>query len=207
MNSNCKVIGIIGEAGSGKTTYTNKMMETLDCLHIEGDKIGHEVLQIEEVMQSIIVHYGDAVISKNEVNGKNQINRQILGNIVFSNHIELEFLNKLTHPFIKEKIHQIITINKKLYDYILIDGAALIEAYVIELCDKIIYCYAPKEVRLHRLIEGRGIDKAKADSIIESQYSSSYYGSFADIIVDTTIEQSEVKMISYLRSLNEDIIE
>lgn len=199
MNAKCKIIGIIGETGSGKSTISRYLTTKLDVLHIEGDRVGHIILEDNKLQNSLVIRYGDDIV----IDG--QIDRKTLGNIVFNSHKELEFLNSLTHPLIKEYIIQLIKEREAFFDYIIIDGAALIEAGILELCDRTIYCYAPREIRLPRLVQGRGIDKAKALKMMNSQPNSDFYKDKADYIIDTTKEDYNHELTEYFRSLNEEI--
>jgi len=197
MDHSCIIIGIIGETGSGKSTISHFLTTKLDVLHIEGDRVGHIILENKKLQNSLKSRYGDNIIKQGEVN------RNSLGDIVFNNHKELEFLNSLTHPLIKEYIRQLISERKVFFDYIVIDGAALVEANILELCDTVIYCYAPGEIRLARLIESRGIHKTKATKMINAQPTSDFYRLHADYEVDTTLENYKNLLIDYTRSLNE----
>ena len=197
MNTTCKIIGIIGETGSGKSTISRYITSQLDVLHIEGDRVGHIILENNKLKNSLVLRYGEDII-KNE-----EVDRQALGNIVFNKAEELEFLNSLTHPLIKDFIIELIKEKQVFYDYILIDGAALIEANILELCHKTIYCYAPKEIRLARLVNSRHINRAKALKMINAQPENEFYSSKADFIIDTN-KDYKGELINYIRSLNED---
>jgi len=189
------VIGIIGQAGSGKTTFTRNVCNQLDGLHIEGDIIGHDILRQEEVIKALQVKFGHDIMSNQE------IDRQKLGEIVFSSKDKLDFLNQLTHPLIKDKIQDIIRGNKSKYRYILVEGAALIEASIHLLCDRVIYLYAPEGIRLNRLVEGRKLKIDKANQIIEAQMKEAYYQNYADISFDTSRDEALDDFLAYLKNL------
>ena len=50
MNTTCKIIGIIGETGSGKSTISRFLTTKLDVLHIEGDRVGHIILKDKKLI-------------------------------------------------------------------------------------------------------------------------------------------------------------
>ena len=199
MNTRCKIIGIIGETGSGKSTISRFLTTKLDVLHIEGDRVGHIILNNKKLQNSLIIRYGEDIV----VDGS--VDRSGLGNIVFNSRKELEFLNSLTHPLIKDYILQLIKERQVFFDYIVIDGAALIEAGILELCDRTLYCFAPREIRLARLVQGRGIDRDRAGKMINAQPSCDFYKDHADMVIDTTKEEYETELLDYFRSLNEKI--
>lgn len=197
MNSRCKIIGVIGETGSGKSTISRLLTTKLDVLHVEGDRIGHIVLTDKKLQNSLIIRYGDTIVKDGVVD------RKALGDIVFNSRKELEFLNSVAHPLIKEYIVALINERQVFFDYIVIDGAALIEAGIIELCDKVIYCYAPREIRLARLIDGRSIPKDKALKMINAQPAGDFYTQESDYTIDTTMDGYKDILVKYIRSLHE----
>lgn len=201
MKSNCKIIGIIGETGSGKSTISRYLTTKLDVLHIDCDRVGHLILKDSKLQNSLVIRYGDDIIKDGEVD------RRALGDIVFNSYKELEFLNSLSHPLIKDYVVQLIDERKVFFDYIIIDGAALIEAKILELCHRTIYCYAPREIRLARLVDGRQIEKSKALKMINAQAASDFYKNRSDYIIDTTSDDYQEPLIEYIRSINENIKE
>ena len=178
-----KVIGVIGETGSGKSTFTKYVQSHYSCYGINADQIGHSVIEEKEIKDSLVRKFSMDILEDHH------INRKRLGEIVFNDRASLAFLSQLTHPRIRECIIEAIQIKKKEYRIILIDGVALVEANVHELCDYIIYISASKQVRLNRLTAGRGIARERALSMIASQKEAVFYEKYAD----------------YTLSLNQDI--
>ncbi len=196
----CIIIGIIGEAGSGKTTITKFLESNLNCLHIEVDKIGHNALNNQVIKDNLVAHFGDLL----DMQGN--IDRKILGSIVFKNNAELLYLNTVTHPYIFNEIKNLIEVKKNSYEYIIIEGAVLIEIGAHQLCHQVVYLYAPKEIREERLVKYRGIPHQKAINIIKAQKKATYYQQFAAKTFDTSKGDDEMfdKITRYFRSLHEN---
>jgi len=172
------ILGIIGETGSGKSTLAQQLQQQLGGQIIEGDKIGHLVLSRQEVIKVLVSRYTDSILTEDTVS----IDRKKLGNIVFNDVKELRLLNELTHPIIKDYIIDLLK-NYEDESYVFIDGAALIEANILPLCDRVLYIKVPSHIRLQRLIEGRKIDAVKAQAMINSQMPSIYFESHASITI------------------------
>ncbi|MBN2221397.1 MAG: dephospho-CoA kinase, partial [Vallitaleaceae bacterium] len=167
------MIALIGEAGSGKTTLSKRLLEVVSGYTISGDEIGHRVLEMPFVIKILAERFPETLIR--DTHGVLSIHRGVLGSIVFSSKKELEFLNRLTHPLILEGIKREILEHQETFDFIFIEGAALIEIGIRDLCEQIIYIYSSPNVRLERLTTFRKLDMQKAQALIKAQKSSDYF--------------------------------
>jgi len=174
------------------------LCQQLSGLHIEGDRIGHEVLEKPDVIKQLIKRYGSQILDENAM-----VNRKILGNIVFNDTEELEFLNAVTHPIIYQFIYRILVNQVGNYNYIFIEGATLLEAGLGDLCHVILYFDALEEIRLQRLIKGRGLTMDQALKIIKAQKSMDDYKSFISQSIDTSFGDQAMldQAVNTIRSL------
>lgn len=85
------IICIVGKSSSGKSTITN-MLYSIDnsFVIIDGDKVSHDVLKINDVKNKIKIEFGN--VFDNNFN----IDRQKLRSIVFNNQEKLKFINELS---------------------------------------------------------------------------------------------------------------
>jgi len=95
------VIGIAGGVASGKSLVTD-CFQHFGATVLDGDQIGHEVLQQNVLIQQIVDHFGDGILCDG------RIDRSRLANIVFAKapagpHA-LKKLEAITHPKIGEEI-------------------------------------------------------------------------------------------------------
>ncbi len=170
------VMGVIGGSGSGKTHFANYVKDLTCGLFIEGDVIGHEVLLDKNIQAQLIEAYGDSVVKEG------QVDRKMLGSIVFNDRSQLEVLNKIMHPVMKEIIRE--HISKSSEQMIVLEAAVMIEAGFHPLVDVMVYVKADEAVRLERLTKGRGIDYDKARSMINSGRAD--YRTYSQVVLDTT---------------------
>ena len=128
MMQNKLIIGLVGGSGSGKSIVASAAVD-MGYTHIDTDKIGHEViLSPSKTYFKIIEEFGRGIVGKD-----GEINRQKLGEIVFSNNKKLELLSSITHPAIVEKTLSIIDAKT------IIDGAVLYKTpELFDICNKII---------------------------------------------------------------------
>ena len=101
------IIGITGRSGAGKSYLSEILAEKLDLIHIDIDKISHEVLSFDESKTFLLNEFGTEIFD----NGI--LNRKLLGKIVFSNQEKLDKLNNFCQIEMEKKIDEIIASSKK----------------------------------------------------------------------------------------------
>lgn len=175
MTQNKKTIyGLVGGSGAGKSTISGLFKE-LNAYIIDADKIGHKILEKDNLAyHEVISYFGNEILDADK-----NIVRKNLGKIVFNDKNKLDALNKITHKYIIEEIESRTTQHK----IIVIDAAVLIESGMYKICDKIIVVYATEETRLQRIVERDGITVEMAKNRINSQLKFCEMLKYADIIV------------------------
>ncbi len=112
------IVAITGYIGSGKSTAASVFQEN-GFLIIDADKIGHSLLDEEEIIHKLAYEFGKDILTHQVT-----INRDVLGELVFNDPEKLKELNRILHPkiwnMIKEKI-------KKHSDRDIVIDAALFE--------------------------------------------------------------------------------
>ena len=107
------LIGICGKSGSGKSTIANEIFNTYklisnsdSILHLDIDKIGHEVLTIKEVQDELMSFFGKDILANNKVN------RKKLGELVFASREKMQHLSDITWKYMQEEIDKILENNQ-----------------------------------------------------------------------------------------------
>lgn len=176
-----KVIGITGGIGSGKSTVLH-VLEEFGAYVIEADKLAHQLMEPGQLAyKKIIEVFGSHILQQD---GK--INRQTLGQIVFSDAEQLQALNNIVHPAVKTYIVQDIN-DKRIKGhtrFYVIEAALLLEDGYREICDEIWYIYTQKEERIRRLLKSRGGTIEKWEQIIANQSKDEYYNEHSDYVVN-----------------------
>lgn len=174
------IIGLTGGSGCGKTTVAN-ILKKFNSYIIDADIIAHKVIQKEQkAYYEIIENFG-----KNILTEKKDIDRRVLGKIVFEDNKKLKLLNDITHKYILQEIKDEIEFakNKKCFKYIIIDAPLLIESNLHKIVDKVWLMYSEKEDRINRLLKRDNISKETIIKRIESQTPFENLKQFADFII------------------------
>ena len=186
-----KVIGITGGVGSGKTQvleYLNDKYGATICLT---DEVARRLQRKGgEVFDAIVAHFGEEILDE-----KGELNRQMLGSIVFSDNEELAVLNSLVHPAVKEEVkREIRKEERKNTNLFLLESALLIEDDYEEICDEIWYIHVDAEIRKKRLMYARGYSEKRVDNIINSQMKKKEYLMNCDRVIDNSGVFAETMM-------------
>jgi len=173
------LLGLTGGIGSGKSTVL-EIFQELSVIVEDADLIVHNLYKNdEELKQEIVKRWGkDACIN-------NRIDRKFIAKIVFANHIEIQWLNALIHPKVREKISEI----KHQSKIVIVAIPLLYEGQLEERFSKIISVWCPEETQLQRLLK-RGWSKEEIDDRKRNQMHQDEKLHRADygIINDGTIE-------------------
>ncbi len=148
------IIGLTGYYCSGKSTVEKILLDKYGFFVVDLDKVGHMVLG--EKSKELASIFGDIILNEN-----GEVNRKVLGSIVFNDGSKLKLLNNFVHPLIMNKVMALINGE---HDNICIDGALLFEIGLYEYCSKIIVVDA---FLLIRILRGMARDKRSFIEILK----------------------------------------
>lgn len=151
------IIGICGKSGSGKSTLANKIIELTkkSVVHLNIDKIGHDVLLIDTVKEELVKSFGSTIIDKDI------IDRKKLSKIVFESKIEMEKLTDITWDYMQIEIDKFLNDNKD--KIIILDWILLPITKYFKTCNLKILLDIPYEVRKSRAIKRDNISESAFD--------------------------------------------
>ena len=194
------ILGITGSIGSGKTTASN-LFKKLGFFIVNADEIGHEVIKKNSAAyKKIIKEFGNEILDNNK-----NIDRKILGSIVFNDKIKLKKLNSIMHPIIINEIeNQIKKIKQKCGNKtkIVIDAPLLLETKTKNLVDKIIVVKADKKNIIKRL--NKRFSKEKIEKILKSQMPLDEKLRYVDFVIDNNkdLKHLEKQVENIIKKLN-----
>lgn len=178
-----KVIGITGGVGSGKSRVLSYLSEEYGAYVCQADHVAWELQLPGEVCYKQIVEvFGKEVLGKAE-----EIDRQKLGTIVFSDADKLKELNRIMHPAVKERILALVEEQKALGTALFVlEAALLLEENYDVICDEMWYIFANERVRRIRLHDNRNYTEERIDAIMASQISEEVFRDRCDVVIDNS---------------------
>jgi dephospho-CoA kinase len=126
--------------------------------------------------------------SKGVLDERGEIDRRRLAEIVFAQPAELKALEAITHPWIRLAIRrEIATAQRDPHvPLIVLDAAIMLEAGWNDVCDRLIYIDAPREVRLERVARQRGWTEKEVDARERAQLPLTEKVVRADHVLDNS---------------------
>ena len=198
LKNNQRRIGLTGGIASGKTTITNFIRKHKNIPIIDADNLSRELIKPNTYGYTKILDYFGNQIIHNMNNPEKSINRKLLKNIIFNNAESKEWIEKLLHPLIKEKMIKECSQYKNNQTIVLVIPL-LFEAKFEDICTEIWLVKCPKELQIKRLITRDKVSKKEAYESINLQLSFEEKRKFADIILDNSDDQNKwIKTIKKL---------
>lgn len=195
------VLGITGGTGAGKTSVLDVIRE-MGGVVVDCDAVYHEMLNGSEEMRNTINAVFPGVF---DADGK--LNRQKLGEEVFSRRERLARLNDIVYHFVVPEVERRLGKDTGLYA---IDAINLLESGISEMCDKTIAVTAPTELRVRRIMARDGISEQYARMRITAQKPDEYYRTKCDCELTNaadTPESFREEAREFIRRLMETIKE
>lgn len=193
--NNCKIIGITGGIGTGKSTVSNYLVEK-GFVVIDADKIAREVVEVgKPAYKEIVEIFGSKILLKDK-----SLNRKKLARLVFSSNSIRKVLNKIVHPYVFQTIKLNIDEYCKDNKTIFLDAPLLIEEmeqvalYGIKY-DEIWLIYTDEKTQLERLMGRDGITKSDALNRINAQMNSEEKKKKATKIIDNSGDLQSLKNV------------
>lgn len=177
------ILGLTGGIASGKSLVA-RVFKDCGAHLIDADKIVHDLLEPgQPAWREVLDHFGAAIRLPDGT-----IDRRKLGEIVFYDKDEREWLNRCIHPRVFEAyLAQVRHIAERQPDAVVIlDAALLIETGYHARMDKLVVVYAGEEQQLMRLRRRDGFSEDQALARIRSQMPLGKKRVFADFVIDNT---------------------
>ena len=177
-------IGLTGGIASGKTTISKYIKTKIKIPILDADILSKELIKPETyAYEQLLAYFGNQIIDKHS--SKQVINRKLLRNIIFEEKEHREWIQKLLHPLIREKMIEGCNHYKK-NKIILLVIPLLFEAKFTDICTEIWLVKCPEEIQIKRIIERDKISKKEALKIINSQVKYDEKTKLSDIILDNS---------------------
>ena len=180
------IVGITGSIGCGKT-YLANIIRSLGYSVYNPDKWVADLYKKKQFLSIIAKNFPAAF-------NNGVFNKRILRNIVFNDGKELNKLENLIHPFLKNKIKSIIHKFSRKSDIIFFDAALLLEKKWNIYCNYIIVADIDEETQKQRVMKRDNITAEDFYKIIKVQISQSQKCKYADFIINTGLSENIIKI-------------
>jgi dephospho-CoA kinase len=159
-----KLIGLTGGVGSGKSTVA-AILRDLGADIVDADEASHAVYAPGTPgFDAVVLEFGPEYVRGGE------IDRARLGHLVFDDADARRRLNAIVHPLVRDWMAERTREAAERGAAVVIQDVPLLyENRLEDLFSSIVLVYAPEDVQLERLVEGRGLDPDRARAMIAAQ--------------------------------------
>lgn len=192
--------GLTGNIASGKSSAAQFFAE-LGAHVIDADRIAHSLLQSgTRTYRKIVEAFGDRILSP-----AGEIDRRILGRLVFSDADQREVLNALTHPAVEAEI------TRRMEEFersspcgiLIVDAALMIETGGHKMYHCLVVVACDPSLQVSRLMNRDGLTESEAKARMASQMPIEEKLKLADYTIDAsgTFKQTREQVESIYRDL------
>ncbi len=172
------IIGLTGNIATGKSAVMRLAAEQ-GALTIDADQVVHEILAGDPEMQAAIaVAFGAEVRYPD-----GRINRRALAEIVFNDPDDLNDLEKMLHPAVRDEINR--RLDESYHAIVFVEAIKLLEGPLAAMCQEIWVTRCDEKVQMTRLRVCRGLDAKAAAARIQAQPPQAEKVAMADIVIET----------------------
>ena len=178
------IVALTGGIGSGKSTV-GELFTSLGALVVDSDQLARDVLvRGSEGFDHVVAEFGDQILKNGD------IDRSLLGEIVFKDQAKLAKLESITHPLIRKAFKEFV--DQSPADSIVINQIPLlVESKSNYTFDAVITVSAPIEIRKQRLVK-RGLSEGEIDRRIAAQASDSQREAISAFVIQNAGSSDEL---------------
>lgn len=184
-----KILGLTGGIATGKSTVS-RMFQDKDIPVIDTDSIAKQVLEKgTQGYNEVLEYFGEDILLTDK-----EINRKLLGRLIFMNKTKRDALNNIVHPKVLETcMKQIEEYKKQKLPLVVLDVPLLYETGIDKNTDFVCVIYTTKKRQLQRLMDRDLIDEEYASLKIKSQMTMEAKIIRADFVINNNHSILETK--------------
>ncbi|MEM6425953.1 MAG: dephospho-CoA kinase [Cyanobacteria bacterium P01_D01_bin.128] len=176
-----RIIGLTGGIAAGKTTVSDCLAKQYRLPVLDADIYARQAVEPgSPILGAIAARYGPAILQTD-----GSLNRKALGNVVFQNAAEKQWLEGQIHPFVRDRFAEAtaqLPLNQTLVHAIPLLFEAHLESQVSEIW--VVTCHLHQQ--LQRLMQRDRLSQAQAQARIESQMPVAEKVARADVVLDNS---------------------
>lgn len=175
-----RLIGLTGGIATGKTTVANYLASAYHLPVFDADIYARDAVAVgSPILNAIAQHYGEQILLPD-----GSLNRQQLGEIIFDNQQERQWLEGLIHPYVNQCFANAIA--ESAAKTLILVIPLLFEAQMTNLVTEIWVVSCSEEQQLQRLIQRNHLSYEQAQARINSQLSLAEKEALADVVLNNS---------------------
>lgn len=179
-----RVIGLTGGIGCGKSLVAQFFAE-LGALVIDADQLARAAIERGSAgFDEVIATFGDSIL----LNG--EINRKVLGELVFKDSAARGRLEAIIHPFVRKEFKDAVA-SLKDNEVLVYEIPLIVETNARNHFDMVITVESEYENRVERL-RARGLHLSEIDLRIASQATRAQREEVADFVIENNGTHDEL---------------
>lgn len=192
-------IGLTGGIATGKSTV-GRILRQKGIIVISSDELAHQAMLPGSATYQLIV----AEFSPKILTSDGEINRRLLGEIVFKDEAARKKLEQIVHPFVINGIRKSLEFySKQGVRIVVVEIPLLFEVGLTDLFDQIWVVSSTFESQLQRIHERDGLTEEEAKKRIAAQLPLKEKEKRADVVIknDSNLDSLEKQVVALLRTL------
>ena len=175
-------IGLTGGIATGKTTVSNYLAAKYHLPVLDADIYAREaVAKDSPILEAIFTRYGDGVMLSDR-----SLNRASLGEIVFNNPTEKQWLESQIHPYVRDRFEQ--ELQRLPNTTIVLAIPLLFEAKLTDTVSEIWVVSCDRSLQIARLQQRNNLTIQQAEARIDSQMPLAEKIAAADVVLDNNAD-------------------
>jgi dephospho-CoA kinase len=194
-----RIIGLTGGIATGKTTVANYLATAYNLPIFDADIYARDAVSINSpILQAIAQRYGEEILL---IDGS--LNRQKLGEIIFTNQAERNWVEDLIHPYVRDRFQREIVEYPQTLVFVV---PLLFEAEMTDLVTEIWVVNCSEQQQLERLMQRNNFNLEQAQARIHSQLPLFEKAARAHVLLDnnSTLE-ALLKQVNLALAINHKI--
>ncbi len=184
-----RVFGLTGNIGSGKSTVAAMLCEA-GIPVLDADRISKEVTAPGgRAYDAVVQAFGRGIVRDD-----GSIDRKRLAEIVFSDPVSRERLERITHPAIFEAMKEAITgIEREGHRAAVVEATLIHESGRKGLSEAVISVTCDRETAISRLAARDGMSRSQAEARLRAQMDAERKAGASDYVIDNSGNLDETR--------------
>lgn len=187
-----KRIGLTGSIGSGKTLIS-EIFKTLGIQAFDADMEARKIVDSPQIVQQLTEFYGSGILLED------RINRAKLAEIVFSNLSQLQKLNDLIHPEVRNHFRN-WSAGMSDCKYVIYEAAIIFESGFYTQLESTILVTAPKEIRIERVMNRDKATREQVEARVKNQWPEERKRKLANYIISNSGQELLIPQVMKIHS-------